>query len=53
MILWTSQNAHQQVPVISQKSGEEEMYKSDDEYVILPLTAPAWSSWESQRTKQD
>lgn len=29
------------------------MYKADDEYAILPLTAPAWSSLENQGTNQD
>lgn len=37
----TLQNAHEQVPVISQKFGGEKIYKSDDEYAILPLAAPA------------
>lgn len=37
----TLQTAQQQTPVISQKFGREKMYISDDEYVMLPLTAPA------------
>lgn len=31
---------------------KKKMYKSDDEYAILSLTAPALSSLESQGTQQ-